>query len=344
MLAYPPPPKIAPPARMGPRPFWSVMIPTYNRLAYLERTLKSVLAQDPGAATMQIEVLDNASTLGDPESLVRRVGGGRVEFFRQARNLGGVANWNSCIERSRGEWVHILHDDNVVFPGFYASLKAALEGRDEVGAAFCRYACIDNNERQLYTSEIESPTAGILPGFIERIGVSHRIACAAMVVRRSVYEQLGAFRTDLTFALDWEMWMRIAAHYPIWYEPTTLAGFGVHDNSWTTNLIRSAETIVDEQRCIAIVRPLLPPDRAAFISGKAREGVSLRALRISCAALGQAEFRTAFRQAREALKCCASPRVIVELLWFVPVRLTRGVMRRAQAAARRQLARGKSQE
>jgi glycosyltransferase involved in cell wall biosynthesis len=311
------------------------MIPSYNRTTYLERTLRSVLSQDPGPAEMQIEVLDNASTVDDPEPLVRRVGGERVGFFRQARNLGGTANWNSCIERSRGEWVHILHSDDLVLPCFYQRLRAALEKRDDVGAAFCRHAFIDENERWIGTSELESPTPGVLPDFIDRIGTASIITTPSIVVRRSVYEQLGVFRTDLAFTMDWEMWIRIAARYPIWYEPTTLAAFRIHPNSWTSDLNRSAETIIDEQRCIAMVRPLLPPDRAEAISAKARRLSSLRALNIAGAAFGKAQFRTAFRQAWEALKCNASPRVLMELLWFVPARLARGGIRRALGIRKR---------
>src|SRR5579872_4175700 len=104
MLTYPAPPVIAPLGSTEPRPFWTVMIPTYNRSTYLERTLRSVLAGDPGPEVMQIEVVDDASTVDDPEPVVRRVGGDRVSFFRQPRNLGLVGSWNSCIERAVGEW------------------------------------------------------------------------------------------------------------------------------------------------------------------------------------------------------------------------------------------------
>jgi len=217
------------------------MIPVYNRVTYLERTLRSVLSQDPGAEEMQIAVVDDASSLGDPEEFVRRVGGERVQFFRQPRRLGGVGNWNSCIEKSRGEWVHILHSDDVVFPGFYVTLKTALEGREDIGAAFCRWVIVDENEGRIWTSDLERPTPGILSDFMDRIGVSQRVSTPSIVVRRSVYENLGGFRSELSSTADWEMWARVAARFPIWYEPQILAAWRVHSQSKTDSVVKSVK-------------------------------------------------------------------------------------------------------
>ena len=103
-------PLVAPLPPMVERPFWSVMIPIYNcRDDYLRETLGSVLRQDPGIADMQIEVLDNCSTTGDPQAVVREMGGGRIAFHRHTHNLGIAGNFNACIERARGHWIHILH-------------------------------------------------------------------------------------------------------------------------------------------------------------------------------------------------------------------------------------------
>src|SRR5918993_4921174 len=95
----------------GPRPLWSVMIPTYNCYAYLHQTLTSVLAQDPGADQMQIEVVDDCSTDGDVEQLVQDIGKGRISFYRQPQNSGSLRNFESSINRSQGELVHILNGD-----------------------------------------------------------------------------------------------------------------------------------------------------------------------------------------------------------------------------------------
>jgi len=316
------------------------MIPTYNRTKYFEKTLISVLSQDPGVEEMQIEVIDDASALDDPEPLVRRVAGGRVSFVRQPRHIGQVPNFNSCVERSLGHWVHILHTDDFVLPGFYERLKTALAARSDVGAGFCRAVFVDGNDCWVCDSELERSTPGILPDFIERISVSQRIVTPTIVVRRNVYQKLGGYLPDLKYTPDWQMWIRIAANYPIWYEPAALAACRIHSESETANLMKGGRPVVDMRRCIEISRCLLPPDHADTISRKAREVASLKALNFAWNSLTKAEYRAALSQAWEGLRCSSSPRVVKALLLLLarvakagvrrPIRMFQRVYNRAR--------------
>src|SRR5262249_19590947 len=111
------PPIIAPVPNSVNRPQWSVMIPSYNCSNYLEDAIKSVLTQDWGPDKMQIEVVDDASTDVDVEELVKKLGNGRVAFYRQEKNKGSLRNFETCLNRSKGNWIHILHGDDMVKPG-----------------------------------------------------------------------------------------------------------------------------------------------------------------------------------------------------------------------------------
>src|SRR3989442_4437693 len=93
------PPVIPPLKEAGsPRPFWSVMIPTYNpRSNFLEETLTSVLRQDPGPDQMQIEVVDDGSNDDIASEVTRRVGAGRVMFHHESENQGLANNFGSNI-------------------------------------------------------------------------------------------------------------------------------------------------------------------------------------------------------------------------------------------------------
>jgi len=104
------------------------MIPTYNADRYLRDALESVLAQDPGPDVMQIEVVDDGSEV-DPRPIVKEIAGDRVSVHRHDRNMGHVAAFNTCIDRAQGEYVHLLHADDEVRPGFYERLGAALDAK-----------------------------------------------------------------------------------------------------------------------------------------------------------------------------------------------------------------------
>src|SRR5262245_19718504 len=195
-------PRIADRGFCGTRPFWSVMIPTYNaRADYLKETLKSVLQQDLGPAQMQIELVDDCSPDGAPVQLVREIASDRVTVHRELKNNGLAGIWNRCIERARGEWVHILHQDHVVLPGLYERLHEGILCNPDVGMAFSRFAVIDANGHWSGLGPLESTTAGVLDNWLERVGTGLRVECPAVVVKRATYERLGGFNLGLTSAL-----------------------------------------------------------------------------------------------------------------------------------------------
>lgn len=97
------PPVIQPLAVGVEQLIWSVMIPVYNTYTYLEECLVSIMEQDRGLDQMQIMVVDDASTDGDVEQLVKRVGAGRIGYFRQPMNVGKLRNFETCIKLSQGK-------------------------------------------------------------------------------------------------------------------------------------------------------------------------------------------------------------------------------------------------
>lgn len=292
------------------RPLWSVMIPTYNCAEYLGETLASVLAQDPGPEVMQIEVVDDCSTSDDPAVVVADVGQGRVGFYRQPRNVGHVANFNTCLQRARGQLVHLLHEDDMVRPGFYGRLGAAFCERPEIGAAFCRYISMDEQGHWQTIWPLEQGERGVLVNWLAKIAAGQRLQPPAMVVRRTVYERLGGFDRRIRFyGEDWEMWVRIAAHYPVWYEVEPLALYRVRTASLTDGSMRTGENVQELRRVIEICQEYLPPELARPVAWEALENCALAALRRARRLIHAGDFKTPLVQMREALRCSRSAAV-----------------------------------
>jgi glycosyltransferase involved in cell wall biosynthesis len=283
------------------RPLWSVMIPTYNCASYLRKTLENLLAQDPGAELMHIEVIDDYSTQDDPATIVKEVGNGRVEFYQQSKNVGVPKNFDTCLERSRGHLVHILHGDDFVFKGFYDKMQHAFANQTNLGAAFCRQIFIDEVGRQTGISDLEQNESGILSNWLERLASEQIIMTPSIVVKREVYENLGGFDHRLRCSEDWEMWVRIASKYPIWYEVEPLAAYRMHTNSNTGRHIRSGEDMRYTRKAISIFKSYLPATIAQETSKRARETYAFSALNTAYSLLKKRDILAAFVQIREAL-------------------------------------------
>lgn len=231
-----------------PALFWSVMIPTYNpKPDHLERMLQSVLSQDPGCETMQIDVVDDCSSQVDVEKMVRALAGDRVHFSRTPENQGLASCWNSCIERARGDWVHVLHQDDYVLPGFYEEVREIARLQPDVGLIAVRSFFVDEE--------------GVISAVTPRIRSLERGGCAVeeflydnplqfpgVVVSKKAYEKYGSFRSDLSYTLDWEMWTRIIGQAGGVVSANVLACYRMTTHNMTNRLARTGETLTDRAR------------------------------------------------------------------------------------------------
>lgn len=311
---------ILPVQEEGCRPLWSVVIPTYNCAAYLRETLSSVLAQDLGPELMQIEVVDDHSTRDDPKAIVEELGRGRVNFYQQSRNVGYIKNFETCLQRSQGYLVHLLHGDDWVRDGFYTKMQDLFKKYPDAGAAFCRVIYADENGYWQGISSVEQPKSGILIDGFQKIYGGVDIQSAAMVVRREVYEHLGGFDHRFVCCFeDREMWVRVAVHYPIAYEVEPLAVYRcLSSGSLTKKTLRSGEYARDMYKGLEIIEndllPYISKPIDKEVVSNSRENIALFILRLANQMLSQGDVEAALNQIRHALNCSNSLRVWREII------------------------------
>ena len=201
-------PAVEPVSHAISRPLWSVMIPAFNCAKYLRQCLESVLAQDRGIDRMEIEVVDDCSTEeNDPEAVTRELGKGRVGFHRKRVNEGVTANFNTCVQRSSGELVHILHGDDYVLPGFYRKMEDLAQRHPTVSFFCVRALLVDKAGHTEGTSprieSLEHPGNEAAAFYY-----SNPFRPAGVVMRRTFYERHGGFNPIFVHVADWEMWVR----------------------------------------------------------------------------------------------------------------------------------------
>lgn len=113
----------------------SICIPTYNGALHLNETLENVIAQIDECdvrETVEVVVCDNASQ-DATEEIVRtwmRRCPELVRYVRNERNLGFNANVNRALHEGRGEYVHLLGDDDLYCPGALNRMLKVLSNSD----------------------------------------------------------------------------------------------------------------------------------------------------------------------------------------------------------------------
>jgi len=109
-------------------PFFSVVIPVYNRADVFAMALQSAL--DQTEQDFEIIVVDDGSH-DDPRAAVDRYSDSRIRFVRQDNKGGGAAR-NTGIDLARGRFIAFLDSDDWFLPTHLAAMRRLLEGTDGV--------------------------------------------------------------------------------------------------------------------------------------------------------------------------------------------------------------------
>ncbi len=315
------------------RPLWSVMIPTYNCADYLRITLASVLEQDLGADVMQIEVIDDFSTHDDPEAIVKELGGNRVSFYRQPHNVGYIRNFETCLLRSRGSLIHILHGDDCVRHDFYQKIQQAFNTQPHIGAAFCRSIYVDELGHWLSLSPLEAHKSGVLENWLETIAKGQRLTTPSVVVRRAVYEAIGGFDRRFTCAgEDWEMWVRIATRYPVWFEAEPLALYRVKRlGSLTGDSIKTGALVRDMLRATEIIELYLsnslPGNQAQELTRQARQVYAHWGIEAVQGMLIEGKNKAAIAHLQDVFRCSKTSKTMKSILKMLLEEIIRRINR-----------------
>lgn len=305
-------PTIAPvPDEGRPRPDWSVMVPTCDDAELLPTALRSVLEQDPGPERMQIEVIDDGSIDADVAALVHDLAGDRVAVVRHPRRWGAPATFTHALQRSRSRWVHILHADDHVLPGFYAAYEATLRAHPEAAMAVSRSWFVDADDvRHGLSGELAVDADGWLVRAEEAIALDNPINFVAVVVARAAVEAVGGFDPALPHANDWELWARLAHHGPVAVVPGEHACYRRHEGSDTTRLQRSMTYLTDPVAAVAIIADRLEatdPAAAARVREHNHRRLAAYALDVGAAQTAGGHHRLAAESAAWALRLDRRP-------------------------------------
>jgi GT2 family glycosyltransferase len=179
----------------------SVVIPAHNRARLVERALVSVYAQRPSRAA-EVIVVDDGST--DATAAVAERCGARV--VRLERNGGAAAARNAGVQAATQPWIALLDSDDEWLPHLLASLWPLRGDHDLISGSSLNLADEPGGDRiggapVRAPMVLRSPAALVFP--------HNFIASSGVVVRRDAMLAVGGYRTDLRYAEDFDLWLRV---------------------------------------------------------------------------------------------------------------------------------------
>ena len=209
-----------------------VLIPTFDRLRYLREAVASVLEQT--YADLSLHVSDNASTDGTAEWLAS-LQDPRVTFSRHERNVGWLANINSCFDRVDGDasYVSVFHDDDVMHRDFLERSVAMLDAHPNAGLCHSAFDLVGHEggvirSRVNWTHGLDSNVVETGAEFIERsMRWSCRVCAPTVLIRRAT---LAGRRYDSIDGPcpDFGLWLRLALDSDVAFIGDPVVSYRVH--------------------------------------------------------------------------------------------------------------------
>lgn len=117
---------------LGFTPKVTIAIPTYKRADLLKETIDSAINQ-VGYDNYDIIVVDNDPERNcETEKLLQSYNNKRISYYKNTENIGMAGNWNRLFELAKGEYVVMLHDDDLIMTNFLNVLSTVLHKNIDV--------------------------------------------------------------------------------------------------------------------------------------------------------------------------------------------------------------------
>ena len=184
------------------QPFFSIVMPTYNRKFCIAKAIDSALAQTYG--NFELVIVDDGSSDGTEDFVKERyaaeLASGKV-VFKSKENSGVCKTRNVGLQLAKGDWITYLDSDNEILPFF-------LE-------VFARAIMAEPNLDNLYAKQVYANAHKVVgrPFDLPMLVKENYIDLGVYVHRRALIDELGPFDENMTRLVDWELIVRQAKQH-----------------------------------------------------------------------------------------------------------------------------------
>jgi len=215
---------------MNSQPLVSIVTPSYNQAKYLDETIKSVLSQS--YSNLEYIVIDGGSQDGSVEIIKKYQD--QISWWSSEPDQGQTDAINKGFAHANGEIFAWLNSDDTYEPSAVSSCVDFLLTHPNIGMVYGDANFIDSEGKVIGKFNAKQTTYQRL-----RRG-SVYVPQQASFWRANLWHQVGPLDPSLYFAMDYDLWLKLARITEIRYMPQLWANFRLHDET---------KTISEDDRC-----------------------------------------------------------------------------------------------
>lgn len=206
-------------------PIISVVIPSYNQGAFIEKTIRSVLMQN--YPSLELIVIDGGSTDQSVEIIQKYAD--FLDYWVSEKDRGQADAINKGLNRATGEILYWINSDDYLLPKALFHI-GSYDWQSNIGAVVGIGHKVDIHDRIQYTPKV--PELGY-EAFLNWVGYGNFMQPACFFSARA-WKECGPLNEDLHYCLDVDLWLKISQKYTFVKIAEELAHAYIHPNAKTT--------------------------------------------------------------------------------------------------------------
>lgn len=191
---------------MTPSPYFSIVIPTYNREKFILNTLDTVFSQK--YTNYEVIVVDNCSTDNTLEVLKPLIDEGKIRFIQHDKNYERAKSRNTGMQHAKGEYLTFLDSDDFMYPDNLQDAYDYSVKNSDKKAFHNLYELVDEHKKLLYKYDFAP-----LNNPKKQISQGNFLSCIGVFIHREVYQNVAWDEHEqLTGSEDYDFWLRVIAY------------------------------------------------------------------------------------------------------------------------------------
>ncbi|MBN7822313.1 glycosyltransferase family 2 protein, partial [Bowmanella yangjiangensis] len=249
----------------------SVVIPAFNYARYLEQAVRSLLSQ--GVDSIEVLVLDNASTDDTQGVMAGFAADPRVRYMRNRRNFGAGNNSHNGFWAAKGKYLILFMADDFMNPGHVSRILPAMERDARIAVGYSPISWVNEQGKPLvgprHPGHREADYIGGRNEVADLLVYDNYITPSAAIIRREAFFEAWQRDTRIRGAGDWHLMVQLGERYPDFVFTTSPGvSYRVHGAQHSNEYYGTSSPL---QGHLCILEGVFERGREALLRGRARE-------------------------------------------------------------------------